>query len=154
MLLNFLSLISFSIFCLSDSFILTVILRFFIFGTVVRKLIMGKARNLSCVMEMSNRKIMGNLDKLDKLLRQNPHGIRIRDIVTRLGISRSTVYNHLNHLDLKGKAYYERGTAYPKKPSHLKLSKAERFELLKEIIRANALIESAELEAISRGERQ
>ena len=65
---------------------------------------------------MSHVDRMKNLDKLDKLLQQNPHGIRIINIAKKLDVDRSTVYRYLESKDLQGKARYERGTAYPGKP--------------------------------------
>lgn len=62
---------------------------------------------------MKNVKSMENLDKLDSLLRQNPHGIRITDAARKLNVERSTVYDYLRTLDLKGLAHYEKGIAYP-----------------------------------------
>ncbi len=86
------------------------------------------------VATMSNGKKTKNLDKLDRLLRQNPHGVRITDLAGKLGISRSTVYDYLNTLDLRGKAYYERGIAYPKRPSAKTESKSNEYiKELKEI---------------------
>lgn len=61
-----------------------------------------------------------NQDKLDKtlaVLRQFPHGIRIVDLTRKVGVKRTTVYGLLNTLDRKGKAFYERGTAYFKDPT-------------------------------------
>ena len=56
---------------------------------------------------------MENLDKLDSLLRQNLTGIRIVDLARKLGVDRSTVYSWLQSLYHQGRAYYEKGTAYP-----------------------------------------
>ena len=61
---------------------------------------------------MPNVKSMGNSDKILKLLRHSPNGKKINDIAKKLGIDRSTVYDHLNSLDLKKLAHYERGIAY------------------------------------------
>ena len=66
---------------------------------------------------MSHGKGMKKIDKLEKLLRQNRHGIRIVDASRKLGLHRSTIYKYLNSLDLKGLAYFEKGIAYPKKPT-------------------------------------
>ena len=66
---------------------------------------------------MSNVKSMEKLDKLERLLQQNLHGITITDCARKLGVHRTTVYKYLYTLDLQGKAYYERGIAYPGKRS-------------------------------------
>jgi len=66
---------------------------------------------------MSHVKRMEKEDKCDKLLRQFPNGIRISILAQKLEVTRSTVYDYLNSLELKGKAHYEKGIAYPKKPS-------------------------------------
>jgi DeoR/GlpR family transcriptional regulator of sugar metabolism len=79
---------------------------------------------------MSNVQTMENLDKLEKLLQQNLHGIKITDVAKKLNVDRSTVYKYLYSLDLQGKAHYERGIAYPGKPSTEKPSKFGFFELL------------------------
>jgi len=85
---------------------------------------------------------METCNRILALLRQNRKGIRISEIVRKLHpIDRSTVYRNLGTLDLRGLAYFERGIAYPGKRRE-KITK-EQLELLKEMIRANAGIESA-----------
>jgi transposase len=56
------------------------------------------------------------LDKIQAILRQNPHGIRITDLAKKLNVKRSTIYDYLNSVELKGKAYFQRGVAYPERP--------------------------------------
>lgn len=90
---------------------------------------------------MSNVKRMKNLDKLEVLLVQFPKGIHVNDVAEKLGWSRSKVYDYLNTLKLKRKAYYENGYAYPSKPSEkglfnelaedLGLTKEQLIELTK-----------------------
>ena len=55
------------------------------------------------------------MKRLESVLRQFPHGIRIVELAEKLGISRSYAYDLLNSLELQGKAHYERGIAYPGK---------------------------------------
>ena len=80
---------------------------------------------------------MENEDKLEKLLQQNLHGIKIVNIAEKLDVDRSTVYKYLNSFDLQGKAHYERGIAYPgpsienKSSSEKKSSRFGFFEYLK-----------------------
>ena len=59
---------------------------------------------------------MEKLDKVDKLLRQFPHGARAVELARKMGVSRSAVYDYLNSLEARGKAYSEHGLWYPKKP--------------------------------------
>jgi len=98
---------------------------------------------------------MEKLNKLAKLLEQFPNGIRIIDLTRKLGVrSRSTVYDYLNSLERMGKAHYERGIAYLGRGKSYRNVSPEESELLKERIRADARIRSAEVHAISNGERQ
>lgn len=90
---------------------------------------------MCCVREMSNVKTMRKVDKLDSLLRQFPHGIRIAEAAGKLGISRTYVYSLLETLKLQGKAYYENGIAYPGKPkisTEQKPSEANPYSYLNE----------------------
>jgi len=57
------------------------------------------------------------LDKVQRVLRQSPQGKKISDLAKKLGKKRSTVYGYLNTLELRGKAYFQRGTAYLEKPA-------------------------------------
>ena len=70
-------------------------------------------RNAICGAKMSHDKSKGICDKISSLLRQNPKGLRIDKIATKLKIDRSTVYRNLESLELRGKAHYARGVAYP-----------------------------------------
>ena len=76
-------------------------------------LISEYVRNVICVAKMSHDKSKGICDKISSLLRQNPKGLRIDKIATKLKIDRSTVYRNLESLELRGKAHYARGVAYP-----------------------------------------
>jgi predicted ArsR family transcriptional regulator len=62
---------------------------------------------------MHDGKTMDNCEKILSLLQENRKGISIENVVERLKIDRSTVYRHLESLDLQGKARYEKGVAYP-----------------------------------------
>jgi len=86
---------------------------------------MSEGRNIVSAVTMSNVQTMKNLDKLEKLLQQNRHGIKITEVAKKLNVDRSTVYKYLYSLDLQGKAHYERGIAYPSKPSDVKPSKSK-----------------------------
>ena len=74
---------------------------------------------------MTNVKLKKNPDKTYKLLRQFPSGIKITELAEKRRVERSTIYDHLNSLELRGLAYYERGTAYPQKPESSKEEKAD-----------------------------
>jgi len=71
---------------------------------------------------MSNVKLKGYLEKTYKLLLQFPNGIRITDLAKKREVQRSTIYDHLNTLELMVLAHYERGTAYPVTPKDKKES--------------------------------
>ena len=55
---------------------------------------------------------MENLDKLEKLLRQFPHGARAAELAEKMGVSRSSIYDYLNSLVARGKARNENGLWY------------------------------------------
>ncbi len=57
---------------------------------------------------------MENLDKVERLLRQFPNGIRAAELAKKLGIGRSRVYDYLNSMEARGKARNEHGLWYPK----------------------------------------
>jgi len=59
---------------------------------------------------------MENLDKVDRLLRQIPSGIRAVEVAKKLGISRSGAYDYLNTLEARGKARNEHGLWYHTDP--------------------------------------
>ena len=59
---------------------------------------------------------MENLDKLEKLLRQFPHGARAAELAKKMGVSRSAVYDYLNSLETRGKARNEHGLWYSTAP--------------------------------------
>jgi sugar-specific transcriptional regulator TrmB len=63
---------------------------------------------------MLNGKFMENLDKVDKLLRHFPHGVRATELAKKLGISRSSIYDYLNSLAVRGEARNEHSLWYPK----------------------------------------
>jgi len=77
----------------------------------------------NCVVTMSNGKGMENIDALEKLLQQNPHGVTITKCARKLRVHRTTIYKYLFSLDAREKAYYERGIAYPGKRSSQKEGK-------------------------------
>lgn len=62
---------------------------------------------------MSHGKFMEKLNKADKLLRQFPHGTRAADFAKRLGVKRTQVYDYLNGLVLREKAYNKYGLWFP-----------------------------------------
>jgi hypothetical protein len=71
---------------------------------------------------MPNVRSMDNLDKAEKLLRQFPNGLSVENFAKKLGVKirgkpfvRSTGYDYLNSLEIRGLAHYVRGTAYPGK---------------------------------------
>jgi DNA-binding FadR family transcriptional regulator len=61
---------------------------------------------------MAKGKFMENLDKLEKLLRQFPHGARAAELAEKMRVSRSAVYDYLNGLEARGKARNEHGLWY------------------------------------------
>jgi len=60
---------------------------------------------------------MENLDKVDKLLRQFPHGAKATELARKLGVSRSAIYDQLNSLEARGKARNEHALWYPTDPA-------------------------------------
>jgi len=62
---------------------------------------------------MSTRKDHENMMKLDKcykvVLQSSAKGIRVNEIVQKLGVHRTTVYNYLNSLELVGKVESHQG---------------------------------------------
>jgi hypothetical protein len=82
---------------------------------------------------MSYGKGMKKIDKLQRLLQQNRHGIRIVDASRKLDLHRSTIYKYLNSLELRGQGYFERGIPYPEKPikdTSTKVTKLGFFDYL------------------------
>ena len=57
-----------------------------------------------------------NLDRVVRILRQFPHGIRIIDLAEKVGVKRTTIYGYLKSLEMRGETSFQRGTAYPSKP--------------------------------------
>lgn len=64
-----------------------------------------------------HRETIEKLDKVERVLRQFLHGLRITDLAKKIETKRPTVYGYLNTLELEGRAYYQRGIAYPERPS-------------------------------------
>ena len=75
---------------------------------------------MSLPKKSSKRKKDDKMKKLEKVLRQFPHGIRIAVLAGKVGISRSYAYDLLQSLELQGKAYYEDGIAYPERKTQKK----------------------------------
>ena len=85
-----------------------------------------------CVETMSNIKFMEKLDKADKLLLQFPHGVSAKDFAKKFGVHRTQVYEYLNALEVREKAYSEHGLWFPKeKLAEKKPSCFNVFEYLK-----------------------
>lgn len=57
---------------------------------------------------------MEKVDKADRLLQQFPRGISAAELARKLGIHRTSVYDILNSLVLRGKAESRDGLWYPK----------------------------------------
>jgi hypothetical protein len=62
---------------------------------------------------MTHGKYMENLNKLDKLLRQFPHGARAEELAKRMGICRTRIYDYLDSLEVRGRARNEHSLWYP-----------------------------------------
>ena len=56
---------------------------------------------------------MENRERIKRILRQNRNGIAIERIAKKVGLHRSTVYRHLEHLSLTQEASFSRGIVYP-----------------------------------------
>jgi len=75
---------------------------------------------------MSDGKFKENLDKVDKLLRQFPHGVRAIELAEKLGLSRSAVYDYLNGLETRGKCSNEHGLWYSQASTRASSEKEEQ----------------------------
>ena len=65
---------------------------------------------------MKKHKTIEKLDKVANEIQHFPKGKKISELAEKLGMHRSTLYDYINTLELMGRAYYQRGTAYPERP--------------------------------------
>jgi predicted transcriptional regulator len=92
--------------------------------------------NTDCDLDLSNVKRMNIWTVVRTVLEKNP-GIKAKELIKKVrgktGLSRSTIYEHLNSLVLRGMIYREKGKYWLEKPSDEKYKDATDIQLLKQL---------------------